>query len=289
MGSFFGNWYQEAGLAIFTTLAPSGLMAILLLLPLLFIWGGGREGEGPRLCRYLILPLGVTLLGFVASTIQLGTPANALYVFTGVGRSPLSNEVLSVVIYFGLAGSYWIVSFGDRLKELPARIWLVAIGVSAIFALAMMGRAYSIWTIPTWSSVYVPVNLLLCGLVGGPVLAAGTLRAANLEAALPRGRALLVIGVLACLASVWFLYQQAFSLEGLVNSVTMATALVPNYRFLIAAYAVVCVVSFVFLAKSWGKHEVVSNTLFAIGSVAIFVAIFAMRCEFYAMYMTVGF
>ncbi|MBR5259560.1 MAG: dimethyl sulfoxide reductase anchor subunit, partial [Eggerthellaceae bacterium] len=149
MGSFFGNWHQEAGLAIFTTLAPSGLVAMLLLLPILFAWGGGRKGEGLRLCNYLMIPLGVTLLGFVASTIQLGTPANALYVFTGIGRSPLSNEVLSVVVYFGLAGSYWMLSFGEWLKAPMARAWLVTIGISALFALVMMGRAYSIWTIPT--------------------------------------------------------------------------------------------------------------------------------------------
>ena len=44
------------------------------------------------------------MVGLVASATHLGNPANALYVFLGVGRSPLSTEVFCAVVFLALGG-----------------------------------------------------------------------------------------------------------------------------------------------------------------------------------------
>ena len=54
------------------------------------------------------------MVGLVASATHLGNPANALYVFTGVGRCPLSTEVFAAVIFLALAGVYLLYSFVEH-------------------------------------------------------------------------------------------------------------------------------------------------------------------------------
>lgn len=63
------------------------------MLALAVAFGHLDEKGRARLAHATVIPLLVSMVGLVASATHLGTPANALYVLTGVGRSPLSNEV----------------------------------------------------------------------------------------------------------------------------------------------------------------------------------------------------
>ena len=90
----FSLAFGEITLVLFTTLAPSGAVAYLIMgLPVLV--GRAQDEVARRLNRWSCLPLVVTMVGLIASATHLGNPSNALYVFTGVGRSPLSTEVFA--------------------------------------------------------------------------------------------------------------------------------------------------------------------------------------------------
>ena len=103
------NALGEITLVLFTTLAPSGVMAFILMgLPL--VRGGLNADVRQRIQRFLSIPLVTSMVGLVASATHLGNPANALYVFLGVGRSPLSTEVFCAVVFLALAGVYWLYS-----------------------------------------------------------------------------------------------------------------------------------------------------------------------------------
>ena len=103
---------------LFTTLAPSGAVAYALMsFPI--IRGRLSDDAHRRIDKALCIPLIVSLVGLVASATHLGNPANALYVFMGGGgRSPLSNEVFSAVIFLAFSGVYWLYSF--TVKAPPA-------------------------------------------------------------------------------------------------------------------------------------------------------------------------
>ena len=106
----FSLAFGEITLVLFTTLAPSGAVAYLIMgLPVLV--GRAQDEVARRLNRWSCLPLVVTMVGLIASATHLGNPSNALYVFTGVGRSPLSTEVFAAVIFLALAGVFWLYSF----------------------------------------------------------------------------------------------------------------------------------------------------------------------------------
>lgn len=166
----FSFAFDEITLVLFTTLAPSGAVAYLLMsLPVMF--GRATGDAARRLNQLTCLPLVIAMVGLVASATHLGNPSNALYVFTGVGRSPLSTEVGCAVAFLALAGIYWLYSFAEHPRRGLQRGLLAAIDVAIVAFVVAVAFAYHVDTIITWSLPLVPASLVLNSLVGGPLIA----------------------------------------------------------------------------------------------------------------------
>ena len=160
--------FDAFSLGLFTSLAPAGVVAFLAL-ALVRLWSRDRTAS-VRIDRMIALPFSVVLIGFIASATHLGTPANALHVFSGVGRSPLSNEVLSAVAFLFLVGSYWMMAFKERFPDAVAKPWLALACLAGIALIACTSMAYNVDTVPTWDTAFTPANLVLAALLAGPVL-----------------------------------------------------------------------------------------------------------------------
>ena len=133
--------------------------------------GRATGEEARRLNQLTFLPLVIATVGLIASATHLGNPSNALYVFTGVGRSPLSTEVFCAVIFLALAGVFWLYSFAEHPRAGLQRLLLAVIDGAIIAFVAAVAFAYDVDTIITWSLPLVPVALILNALVGGPLIA----------------------------------------------------------------------------------------------------------------------
>ena len=175
--------FDAFSLGLFTSLAPAGVVAFLAL-ALVRLWSRDRTAS-VRIDRMIALPFSVVLIGFIASATHLGTPANALHVFSGVGRSPLSNEVLSAVAFLFLVGSYWMMAFKERFPDAVAKPWLALACLAGIALIACTSMAYNVDTVPTWDTAFTPANLVLAALLAGPVLGLLFLELAQVR---PRGR-----------------------------------------------------------------------------------------------------
>ena len=200
MSTGFATAFSEITLVLFTTLAPSGAVAYALMsFPI--IRERLSDDAHRRIDKALCIPLIVSLVGLVASATHLGNPANALYVFMGVGRSPLSNEVFSAVIFLAFTGVYWLYSFAVKPRRLLQRLLAVGACVSAIACITAIAFAYSADTIITWNTPFSPLSLWANALLGGPVLAILGLRAARWKSRGNRfGRLMLVLAVVALAA-----------------------------------------------------------------------------------------
>lgn len=288
MISGFDTALGEITLVLFTTLAPSGVVAFICMgLPVLA--RGTSDAMRQRLNVFLGLPLVVAMVGLVASATHLGNPANALYVFIGVGRSPLSTEVFFAVVFLALAGLYWLYGFVERPKLQLQRVWLaLAMLAGAVFVVAV-GFAYAADTIVSWYTVYVPLNLVLNALAGGPILAIAGLRVAGYEPVEGRmGRALAVVAAIALAANVVTFGLQSAELGAIENSYLTAAQLVPSYGLMIAAFGVLGIASVgIDAAALFGSARL--SVARATGAAAAMLAgIFIMRFAFYMMHMTVG-
>ena len=324
----FSLAFGEITLVLFTTLAPSGAVAYLIMgLPVLV--GRAQDEVARRLNRWSCLPLVVTMVGLIASATHLGNPSNALYVFTGVGRSPLSTEVFATVIFLALAGVFWLYSFAERPHVGLQRGLLAAIDVAIVAFVVAVAFAYNVDTILTWSLPLVPVSLLLNALLGGPLLALvgfavasrglSTTPAAepSIVHAEPEGpskvhvepegaskvgsaaahvfpsrcgaRVLLALATAACAANVAVYAVLGFQLQCIENELVSAADLVVGYPVYLAAFALLAVCALVLAWRAEAQGaRRRSLPHLAAASTLAFTALFLMRFTFYMSHLTIG-
>ena len=293
----FDTALGEITLVLFTTLAPSGAVAFMLM-AVARLLSGADEGACRRIDKFLCIPIIVSMVGLVASATHLGNPANALYVFTSVGRSPLSTEVFCAVLFLLFAGVYWLYSFRLRPSRALQRAWLaVSLPVGALFVTSI-AFAYAADTILSWNTPYAPVTLWLNALTGGPLVAAVGLRAARWRAVEQRfGKVMIALAAAALAASGVVYVLQARSMGAMENAIVSAFDLVPTYWAMLAVFAVLAGVGVVLCARALrgegcgGVAEVslrAALTQPIVASALVLLGIFIMRFAFYMMHMTVG-
>ena len=277
----FDGGFSATSLAVFTALAPAGAVAFACLAAFLLVNRSQSRDWRDVLAHLLFIPLAIAWAGFIASATHLGTPANALHAINGLGRSPLSNEVVSAVAF---------LFFAEKPKASVMNGLLAISIVCVIVMLFHTSFAYSIATVPTWDTWLTPVNLCATALLSGPALATTVLQAARVRA----GKwpyALLLIAAAALVAGTVLLVCHMNFLGTVGNNVTLASALVPNYGWLIAAHAALAICGLAFqlhglrLATSRTRGLVFS----VIGCAVVIIAALLARFPFYDAYLSVGF
>ena len=299
----FSLAFGEITLVLFTTLAPSGALAYLIMgLPVLV---GRAQGEAARrLNQWSCLPLVIAMAGLIASATHLGNPSNALYVFTGVGRSPLSTEVFAAVIFLALAGVFWLYSFAEHPRVGLQRGLLAAIDVAIVAFVLSVAFAYNVDTIVTWSLPLVPASLVLNALFGGPLLALVGFAAAGFDPGRRGACTLLALATAACAANIAVYASLGLQLQGIENELVSAADLVAGYPAYLAAFALLAVAA---LALAWraeaqsarrglmeGQNAEAQDAhrrllaRLATASILAFAALFLMRFTFYMSHLTLG-
>lgn len=279
---------DNLSLALFTALAPAGVVAFIVLASARVF--AADHDRAVRIDCVIALPFAVALLGFIASATHLGTPANALHVFAGVGSSPLSNEVLAAVAFLFLTGSYWMAAFKVTFPDKLAKPWLIVACLAGIALLACTSQAYAVRTVPTWNTPYTPANLLLAALFEGAVLGQLFLTAANV----PLRRAGAVLTGFAAgglVANIAVMIAQNAALGTIANNEFAAATLAHSYALVIAFYALAGLAAVVL--DGWAIRAATSERARLVARIAAGVlalcAVFAVRVVFYSLHMTVGF
>lgn len=281
---------NEITLVLFTTIAPAGIIGYIVMCA--FALFSSKEN-----CRtashYLVIPLVLVISGLIASATHLGTPANALYVLKGINRSPLSNEVVAVVVFLAIGGLYWIASFRDDWNEALRRAIILVSMAAGCAALWMMSIAYSVEWIPTWNLPTVPFTMLFGGIAAGVVVGMFGLMVARVPVSPRLTWALVGIGAIAALACGVSLAQQWVELGAIVTTVTTASELVPWLPYLSVLFPAVVIVCHIIAGVSATRKRLASNlkaraTIVGSCCFVALLACFVVRFTFYAMHMTAG-
>lgn len=301
--------WNDLGLAVFTTLAPAAALTYVVLALVLLL---GRLPERQRTCleSWLIVPLAVATLGLIASATHLGTPSNALYVFTRTGRSPLSTEVLCAVLFLGTAGLYWLAGIylkGGRAICVLRQAWLALSCVAAFGFLWGTTHAYDFWTVVTWDTPQARANIVLTGMASCAPLTLAIFVAAGQERRVRLSYCLLVASALAALAATAVMLLQNAGLPSLRNAYGTAADLVPTYGVVAVGYGAVqaaVLAGCLSALRAFWKAEPPAMRSFdaagrtpaerrALGRLAVLAALsclatFFVRFQFYQMHMTAG-
>ena len=241
----------EITLVLFTTIAPAGVAGYLVMLALAF--AASDESDARRVERYLVVPLVFAITGLIASATHLGTPANALYVATGIGRSPLSNEVAAAVAFLALGGVYWFLAFRDDVPRMLRRVLAAAAAVAGVAFVAMIALAYSVSTVPTWNLPTGPAALCLSALASGPFVALLGMGLARVGATRMQRRVLLALSAAAAAANAVVLGVEYALLGGIATTSVGALDLVPWLPQVIVAF-IVCEAAALALSALCGRR-----------------------------------
>lgn len=290
---------EELPLAVFTALAPAGAVCMIALMAMALAHRFTLEGA-VRLSQLTWIPLSVTTVALIAAAAHLGTPANALYVIAGVGRSPLSNEVVSAVVFLMICGVNWLLSFVRTDRLAPKRALAVLIIAAGLVFLALMALAYDVETIVSWASPFTPASILLGGLAGGCLLASLVVSLVEPQVASPALKARLVWGFfLAAAAHVAVLAAQWVWLGSLAGPYGTAAQFAAPFPLFIGIYAV-AVVAALALTRAAKRFEHAADCLpeDTSASKRAFLRSFALlflaaatvlvRFGFYMSHMTIG-
>ena len=299
---------HEIALVVFSTLTPAGAVACTLL-ALLSMVAPVEHTEHTRIRHLMGLPLTVATVGLITASTHLGTPANALYVVTGIGRSPLSNEMLCTLPFLAVTGVYWLYSFSREARQVLLRILGALVAVLGMVCVGGISLAYNQPTIPAWDTPFTTAGIWLGAFAAGVPLFLLTTHLARTGRAV-RGfeRRALALGVLAVVSNVACETARWVWMQGMGNEMFTLAERAPNYPWYIVAFCVFSVASYVLCFAVCPSRKGAAQSTDALGrrfklAVALFrkrgvvlvlastlalTGFLTMRFAFYTLYFTVG-
>ncbi|EJK8795945.1 dimethyl sulfoxide reductase anchor subunit family protein [Klebsiella pneumoniae] len=281
-----GNGWHEWPLMVFTVFGQCVVGGFIVLALALMTGKLSREQEqrvvGSMFGLWVLMGI-----GFIASTMHLGSPLRAFNSLNRVGASSLSNEIASGAIFFAVGGIGWLLAVCKKLPAGLRSLWLVVTMVLGVIFVWMMVRVYNtIDTVPTWYTVWTPLSFFLTLFIGGPLLGYLLLRVAGVDGwAL---RLLPVVSSLALLVSIMVVVMQGSELATIRSSVQQASALVPDYGLFMAWRVVLLTLALACWCVPQIRGRKPAVSLLGLAFVLILVGEMIGRGVFYGLHMTVG-
>ena len=281
-----GNGWHEWPLMVFTVFGQCVVGGFIVLALALMTGKLSREQEqrvvGSMFGLWVLMGI-----GFIASTMHLGSPLRAFNSLNRVGASSLSNEIASGAIFFAVGGIGWLLAVCKKLPAGLRSLWLVVTMVLGVIFVWMMVRVYNtIDTVPTWYTVWTPLSFFLTLFIGGPLLGYLLLRLAGVDGwAL---RLLPVVSLLALLVSIMVVVMQGSELATIRSSVQQASALVPDYGLFMAWRVVLLTLALACWCVPQIRGRKPAVSLLGLAFVLILAGEMIGRGVFYGLHMTVG-
>lgn len=296
---------HELPLALFTTIAPVCAGAFICLFVATLTLSNVNSALQKRLDKLSLIPVIGVFLGFIASVFHLTNPLHGIYVFSHLGTSPLSNELLVAGIFTAFMMAYILLAFMGRLQHKLRLILGALTSVSALALAVFIGRAYAMNTITTWDTPWMVVAMLGYTLAGGFALGGGVLMCAgafkpelrtavSAEQALPSPASqkrcallsalLIIVGLVLGLAGTFGQYHLVqHTHTPFVLGAEYAAEMLPYFIGFVILFCVGSLSALItFLMK---KHPA---CLAWLGTVLILLAVFCARMVFYATEISVG-
>lgn len=273
---------SEISLLIFSVLVPMGITAMGLV-GLVRASLGLSEEVAKKADTMLAIPAIVTIIGLIASFTHLGSPSHVFGMATGIGSSPLSNEIVVAGIAIVVAIVYFIFALVKHPAENVHKVFGIALIVLGLVCALFTGLAYMMPTIATWDSPVGAVSQMCAALFGGAALAALVLALAG-----AKGNKQLGFCAVDGAAGVAILVLvQGGMAGGVTNAAGLTLASVMGQYWVVAVIGIVFAAVAAFLVfKNTAKEGAVSKM--AIAAVAALVALVLVRICFYGIFLSVG-
>lgn len=269
---------HEISLLVFSVLVPMGLAGMGLAGFLRSSMELSDE-KAVKFDQMMVIPAVVTLLGLVAGFTHLGSPTKAFGMISGLGASPLSNEIMIAGVSIAVAIVYCIVCLVKHPAAGLHKVFGIALLVLGVVTALFTGLAYMMPTIATWNSPVSSVSQIFAALMGGAALAALVFACVGEQA----GKLVEMLALVGAAGVAVMVIVQGALFGGVQNAAGMTLAGSMTQYWLSAVVGIVCMaVSVVAIKKFPG---VVTSAVAAIAAVA---GLAMVRVCFYGIFLSVG-
>lgn len=257
-----------------------------LLLAAVFFTSKVDDDALARVDKMTLIPVAVAAAGFVGAFFHLASPLHAFGVFSGIGSSPLSNEVAVGVLFMAAAVVYAVLAVMGRLSAAVRKAAAAVVAAIGAVFMVFCGLAYMMYTIPTWNTPASIVQMVGYGIMGGAVLGALVLGCARVEATPCMRKLVVALCVAGLIVGAAGFGMQAMLAGSVSNIWGSAADLVPALWGMFAAFVACGVAACVLVLFAVKKN-------FAVGPVAgafvlAVVGVFVARIAFYGLFMSVA-
>lgn len=274
---------NEIPLAIFTTLAPMGAGAFIML-AFAFANAAYDEAKLKLLDKLTVIPLLVAFVGLCASFAHLTQPMNALNVALTIGATPMANEITAFGVFMCLAAIYWIWALTGKMSYSLRRGYSCVLAVLAVVVALFVGAAYLLPTVPSWNNPFTPTAIVGFCLFGGTLLGLLVLNLAGCADGALSGKGenrvlgLFSLGFVLALVGVIGLFVIGSTAVSPVMNIAANTAslIAPFVVFIVLSVIVYAVGFFCIKLMPFNGALIVALVLLAIGA-------FCARLVFYGM------
>ncbi|WP_153448272.1 dimethyl sulfoxide reductase anchor subunit family protein [Vibrio algicola] len=278
--------FLELPLVIFTVLAQCAVGAYLLItFRLACVKDAAMTKNLAVKCLFFVL--GFMSLGFMSSTMHLGSPLRAFNSLNRVGASGLSNEILTGSTFFAIAGVYWLSELlGIASQSLRTILRYVGAVAGVIFMIAMI-KVYLINTVPLWNTVFTPIEFGFTVITAGLLFGYFLLNAFDGSSVVANKR-IAVVGMLLLATHLVLTVARVIEFAGVETSIHQGITMLNDYSTMIMIQCVLWVIGGLF----WGisAHQTTNKVRFySLCALVIVIAaeIFG-RGVFYGMHFTFG-
>ncbi|AJJ01013.1 DMSO reductase anchor subunit family protein [Yersinia pseudotuberculosis IP 32953] len=157
---------HELPLVFFTVLGQTAVGLFTL------VWLSNKLGMTTplQLKQANIVGLILVMAGLLIGTLHVGQPLRAINMLLGVGRSPMSNEILLSGLFVAMACGTVFFSTLVKNSLLAALCNFATVLVGLTFAWSIT-QVYQLTTVPNWDTSYTSLQLWMTVLVGGGAFA----------------------------------------------------------------------------------------------------------------------
>ncbi len=159
---------HELPLVFFTVLCQSAVGAFIVL----FISYRLAQITERQLVIGFSVAMVLFIVGVLLGTFHIGKPLRALNMLLGLGRSPMSNEIVLSALFglFGcLATLAMLLKKGSAVLHHALAIVAILFGVAFVVAVPAI---YQLATVGTWNTGFTSLLMILTAFIGGGALAA---------------------------------------------------------------------------------------------------------------------
>lgn len=160
---------HELPLVFFTVFSQTAIGAFLLLLIDHLV----RKTDNRAFAIGLLLSLCVFALGLLASFFHLGQPLRAANTLAGIGRSPMSNEIICSSLFAltgGIAALGLLIFKGKKVALF--KTFAVISAILGVIVLFIIPSIYKLDTVTTWKTSFTAFNFIVTAFICGSLLAA---------------------------------------------------------------------------------------------------------------------